>query len=670
MDPMDEIRRMFFVECEEHLETLQDGLDRLRDDRDDRETVNAVFRAVHSVKGGAAAFGLADLVTFSHAFETTLDHLRSGRIAVDERILRELPRAADLLARLVAAGRDGGSDGLDQMPAQIARLGALSGPEAEPEATGAEGMGTTERARWRIGFRPFPTLFERGNEPAALLRELALLGETRRLCHAEAIPGLEDFDAETVYLRWTIEIDTEAGREAIAEVFDFVAEDCELTIEPLAPLSPGAGAPLPAPAEPAPDAPRGSAQARGTDGGRGAAEGGTVRVDLERVDRLINLVGELVINQAMLTQLVAGGGLANASPVAVGLDELRHLTREIQESVLAIRAQPVKSLFQRMARIVRETAEATGKTVEFRAEGEMTEVDKTVIERLVDPLTHMIRNAVDHGLEHAERRAEAGKPRAGTVWLSAAHRSGRVLIEIRDDGAGIDRERVRGIAVEKGLITADSPLSDAEIDALLFLPGFSTARTVSDLSGRGVGMDVVKRSIMALGGRIVIQSEPGAGTRFGISLPLTLAILDGMIVSVGGETVVVPLSVVLEMLKPNEARIFPLGTDRVVKVRGEYVPIVDASQELGFPSGIEVGERVIILIETSEGERRALLVDAIQEQRQVVIKGLDAYGKIDGIAAATILGDGRIALILDTDAIVRNAAGRPRPAWASLAFAS
>jgi two-component system chemotaxis sensor kinase CheA len=386
-----------------------------------------------------------------------------------------------------------------------------------------------------------------------------------------------------------------------------------------------------------------------------------MRVDLARVDRLINLVGELVISQAALAQSVAEGGIRAAE----GLDALRQLTRELQESVLAIRAQPVKPLFQRMARVVRDAAAATGKPVELVTTGEGVEVDRTVIERLVDPLTHMIRNAVDHGLERPEARRAAGKPATGTVRLAAEHRSGRVLIEIADDGAGIDRARVRAIAVERGLVAPEASLGEAEIDGLLFLPGFSTARQVSDLSGRGVGMDVVKRSIAALGGRIAVASAPGRGTTFALSLPLTLAILDGMVVRVGGETVVVPLAVILEMLKPAPAELHRLGErGRVVQVRGEFLPLVDVAERLGFRATEAVGAGVVLVIETSDGERRALAVDAIEGQRQVVMKGLGAgWGTVRGIAAATILGNGRVALVLDVDALVDEATPRaPAPA--------
>ena len=357
----------------------------------------------------------------------------------------------------------------------------------------------------------------------------------------------------------------------------------------------------------------------------------------------------------MLTQRALEAGLGKVASVAAGLDDLEHLTRDIQESVMAIRAQPVRPLFQRMSRIVREVADQTGKSVRLKTEGENAEVDRTVIERLADPLTHMIRNAVDHGVERPEARVAAGKPQQGEVRLSAAHKSGRVIIEVSDDGAGIDRARVKAIAIRRGLVAADAQLTDGEIDNLLFLPGFSTAESVSNISGRGVGMDVVKRSILALGGRISISSRPGLGSTFSMSLPLTLAVLDGMVVKVADQTLVVPLTTILETLKPKLNDIYGLGPEsQVIGIRGGFTPLIDVALALGFRNTqSDPLSSVILLIETEGGVRSALMVDAIQDQRQVVIKSLEAnYGHVPGIAAATILGDGRIALILDADQIV------------------
>ncbi len=357
----------------------------------------------------------------------------------------------------------------------------------------------------------------------------------------------------------------------------------------------------------------------------------------------------------MPSQRVLEAGLARASGVATGLDELEQLTREIQDSVMAIRAQPVKSVFQRMPRLVREVAAMTGKSVRLVTDGENTEVDKTVIERIADPLTHMIRNAIDHGLETPERRLAAGKPEEGIVRLSALHRSGRVVIEVSDDGAGINRPRVKAAAVSKGLVPPDVALTDDEIDNLIFLPGFSTAETVSDISGRGVGMDVVRRSIQALGGRISIASRPGRGSTFTLSLPLTLAVLDGMVVTVDGQTLVVPLTAIVETLQPKSADVHGFGGGaRVIAIRDHFIPLIDVGCELGYrPDHADPLACVALLVECEGGARNALLVDAILGQRQVVIKSLEAnYRHVPGIAAATILGDGRVALILDVDAVV------------------
>jgi two-component system chemotaxis sensor kinase CheA len=404
-----------------------------------------------------------------------------------------------------------------------------------------------------------------------------------------------------------------------------------------------------------------------------AAAQPTIRVDLELVDRLIDLVGELVINQAMLAQRVGEIDLTRASNVQLALESLEQLTREIQDSVMAIRAQPVKSVFQRMPRLVRETAASTGKQVRLVTEGEGTEVDKTVIERLSDPITHMLRNAIDHGLETPDVRIAAGKPAEGTVRLSALHRSGRIVIEVSDDGKGINRTRVRELAIERGLISPDLSLTDDEVDNLIFLPGFSTAKEVSDLSGRGVGLDVVKRSIQSLGGRISIASKMGQGSTFTLSLPLTLAVLDGMVVSVGEQTLIAPLAAIVETLKPKKSDLRRLGTGMLLAVRDAIVPLIDVGVALGWRAEpIEPATGVALLVETEVGGCAALLVDGIQGQRQVVIKSLEQnFQRVESIAAATILGDGRVALILDVDSIVgerrvdAEADGSPRLAMAS-----
>lgn len=726
MDPMAVIRQTFFEECEEQLSEMESGLLAMNDGGSDSETVNAVFRAVHSIKGGAGAFKLNALVSFAHVFETVLDNIRSGRLDPDFEVMRIMLRAADVLADLVRMSRtvsDIDPSNWKPLAQELELLASrsssaqVSEAEALPEFEvttisfdGAEAASSAPEARmFEIAFRPQPGLFAKANEPAVLLRELGKLGDLETRCDTSSVPSLDTLNATEPHLSWSMRLTTNAEADAISEIFEFVEGDCTLEVstsaQPAATSNTGSGEPpsvgqdidsvlqgllasvraseapeaqaaIAAPAaspgsEPADNPGAGllANQATKIDeevreaaplsapppNGPGATSKSTIRVDLDRVDRLINLVGELVINQAMLSQRVVAEGFATSSLVMIGLDELEQLTREIQESVMAIRAQPVKPLFQRMSRIVREVCEATGKDVRLRTDGESTEVDKTVVERLADPLTHMIRNAVDHGVESREQRLAAGKPAEGTVRLSAAHRSGRVVIEVADDGAGIDRQRVRQKAVANGLISPDAQLSDSEIDNLLFLPGLSTANAISNISGRGVGMDVVKRSIQALGGRISITSRPGKGSTFSLSLPLTLAVLDGMVVSAADQTLVVPLTTIVETLMPSPGSIHSLGENaKVISIRGSFIPLIDVSFELGFcgPRN-DVTDRVAILVESETGGRHALLFDAIQDQRQVVIKSLESnYGKIRGIAAATILGDGRVALILDVDAVV------------------
>ena len=744
-DPMIEIRASFFVECEELLESLQDGLQIMDDGEGDDETINVVFRAVHSIKGGAGAFGLEELVRFAHQFESVLDGIRSGTITADRNAISVFFQSGDILADLVRAARDETESDGDRTQSVLASLAEILGDDGEDvqEVEAADfqpmtlsldlGIETEENDfpaieepqasetstfedGYTIHFTPDSTLYGSGNEPLHLLRLLREMGTIEVNCDTSSIPPLAEIDVEKSYLSWTIHLTTDEDEDAVRDVFDFVADLCTLTIS--GPGSAGPDAPMPSPpvppapppsppkASPPPEvaplqapsnepsamsnhpevkqpkptavvpAPKSTPPAKekpdGSSGAKSAKPRPTVRVDLERIDRLVNLVGELVINQAMISQSVEEADLPANSAVSDGLDEFMQLTRDIQDSVMMIRAQPVKSLFQRMSRIIRESSTMIGKSVRLKTEGDATEVDKTVIERLADPLTHMIRNAVDHGVENPADRLAAGKPEEGIVTLSAGHRSGRVIIEVSDDGAGINRPRVFEIAMEKGLIPANTQLTDSEIDNLLFMPGFSTASEVTDLSGRGVGMDVVKSAILALGGRVTIQSKPGHGTTFTISLPLTLAVLDGMVIDVAQQTLVVPLNTITETLTLAENDIRALGPlTSVIKVRDTFVPLLDLGAELGYraPMDSYIGA-IVLLIAQEDGTHAALVVDAIQDQRQVVIKGLqDTFGRVPGVAAATILGDGKIALILDPVDVVTNSDGRTRTARPNLQLA-
>ncbi|NRP17755.1 Chemotaxis protein CheA [Ensifer adhaerens] len=762
---MNEIKEIFFQECEEQLAELESGLLKLNDGDRDPETVNAVFRAVHSIKGGAGAFGLDDLVSFAHVFETTLDCVRSNRLDPGPEVLKVMLKSADVLADLTNAARDGGSVDEARSRQLIKELEALANGEVPQASAVAEPVAPVSKAApvavapvvndegfqpvafsfddfetdepasmemptYEIVFKPKSDLYAKGNDATLLLRDLSRLGEMSIHCDMDTLPSLDRLSPETAYFSWKVSLKTDKGEDAIRTVFEFAEWDCDLDVSLVSGETAPVGEELPmqpvpfdlsilddepvgpigvieeeeqlaaqqeirnaavaaagtasnvlqmaqsaarAPAEKsAGAAASAAAQSAAAQQAAASAATPTIRVDLDRVDRLINLVGELVINQAMLSQSVVENDANGTSSINMGLEELQQLTREIQDSVMAIRAQPVKPVFQRMSRIVREIADMTGKSVRLITEGENTEVDKTVIDKLAEPLTHMIRNAVDHGLETPEKRLAAGKSAEGTVRLTAKHRSGRIVIELADDGAGINREKVRQKAIDNDLIAADANLSDEEIDNLIFHAGFSTADKISDISGRGVGMDVVKRSIQALGGRINISSKPGHGSVFTMSLPLTLAVLDGMVVTVANQTLVVPLTAIVETLQPEAAAIHSFGSNqRLISIRNSFCPLVDVGRILNFrASQANPVEGVALLVESEGGGQRALMVDAIQGQRQVVIKSLEAnYTHVPGIAAATILGDGRVALILDVDTIVAASRGQSLKPEMSLAAA-
>lgn len=690
MTAQSSIRDMFFEEGEELLEALSDGLALMQSGQRDDETVNAVFRAVHSIKGGAGAFNLAALVAFAHRFETVLDEVRSHRLALDPQVMHALQRSADHLTDLMEDARNGTEHVHDQTAEFLAALNACLGRDgaASPEAgdqplayvplvldlgdlSDPATLHDPEASTYEIAFRPHAALCANGHDPALFLAALADLGSAEVRADLSRLPDFLTHDPAEAYLGWTIRLRTESPPDMIRDVFEFAEGLCDLDIVPVQDKGAPAASTLADTLQPLPDSTP-SAQGEPTsaransaadDKGAEALAGSdrtavkpTLRVDLDRVDRLINAVGELIINQSMIAQRVQELRLATDADVVAHVDDYRLLARDIQEAVMAIRAQPVKPLFQRMSRIVREAADSTGKTARLVTSGESVEVDKTVVERLADPLTHMIRNSVDHGLEKPEIRLAAGKDPCGTVYLSAAHRSGSVIITIRDDGAGLNRPRILEIARAKGLVAETAELTDAEIDALLFLPGFSTASSISNLSGRGVGLDVVRNAVAALGGRVVIASTPGKGTEFTISLPLTLAVMDGMVVSVAGQIMVIPISTILETIQPAEKELHMIGlSDRLFSTRGKFVPMVDVAECLGFVSPPSHPEpRTLLLVETENQGECALIVDRVFDQRQVVIKGLESnYQAVNGVSAATVLGDGHVALILDPEAIAR-----------------
>ncbi|ABD55758.1 chemotaxis protein CheA [Jannaschia sp. CCS1] len=714
----DEFRASFFEECEELLEAMHDGFGLMVNGEDDDETIHVVFRAVHSIKGGSGAFGLDDLVAFAHHFETALDRVRAGKTESSDDLLSLFQLCGDHLSDLVAAARNGDAVEPAQAEALSRQLDEVIGSPEDTDISETDAAETFEpltfdfdafddpsslpgiaddgaedmRAGFNVTFVAEPELFSCGNEPALLFKALDRYGRVQVAADLDDVPSLSRLDPTMPYMKWSIDLETDATEDVIRDVFDFVSDCAVIDIAPLdrsgPPLSelpdpiaddgPGAVEPTlpqiapvppvqeaivakvedtsapPTPPESSPPQEVGASKPTAPDAAKTTAAPQTIRVDFERVDKLINLVGELVIKEAMLSQAVEKLNLTNGNDVLQEIEGLKQLAGEIQEGVMAIRAQPVKPLFQRMARTIRDASTTTGKRVRLTMKGEAAEVDKTVLERLVDPLNHMVRNAVDHGLESAEERIAAGKPAEGTVTLSAAHRSGRVVIEISDDGGGINRDKVRQHAESRGLVLPDATLTPSEVDALLFMPGFSMKEEVSELSGRGVGLDVVRSEISALGGRMSISSELGKGTDFSISLPLTLAVLEGMVVEVAGQTMVVPITAIQETLQPSTAQIHTIGSGgRVLSIRNTLVPIEDLGAIFGFrDTPMDLDDRVLLVIETETEKRCALIVDRLQDQRQVVIKSLETnYSHVSGIAAATILGDGRIALIVDPEDI-------------------
>jgi two-component system, chemotaxis family, sensor kinase CheA len=710
MGSLDQLKQTFFDECSEALQQIENGLPDIRDGAGSEDTINAVFRSVHSVKGGAGIFGFEDLVKFAHVFETVLDEMRSGKLAATEEIVASLLQANDVLTDLIAMSRTGeaippdyGSECRAALE-QILRANSTGGESEDGDASAApadfddldfipvrvEELDSPDEAvefEYSIIFRPKPELLKNANEPLYILRELRKLGPLDLVVEIDRLPPLAELEADRPYLGWIGTLRTVAKREQLDEVFEFVIGDCELeiTATPVARRSAAVDAGsetesillpavLPFPGEeptlvPAPQSPtesaapqpamnataeRADASAPPRQGPAKPAAAGatTTRVELEKIDRAVNMVGELVIAQAMLGQVVHSLPEDVSSQLAQVLDQVVHHTRELKDSVMSMRAQQVGAVFQRMPRLVRELATKTAKKVRLEMLGESTEVDRSIIERLGDPLTHIIRNSIDHGIESPLDRAAAGKSEEGTIRLSAEHRGGRIVIEIRDDGGGIDSERVLKKARERGLVSLDAALSDDEINNLVFLPGFSTAEKVSDISGRGVGMDVVRRNIQDVGGRISLKSDRGRGMTIQLALPLTLAVMDGMVIRVRQETYVMPMAAIVECLRPPASDIHDLiGTPGMLKLRGNLVPLVQLCDLLDIGStGPASEERVVIITDAGEGSHFGIVVDELCGHQQVVVKSIEeSYGSVPGIAGATILGNGRVAFILDVE---------------------
>jgi two-component system chemotaxis sensor kinase CheA len=673
MDMMETFRQTYLEESFEGLEIMEAGLLELPPGRPDSEKINEIFRAAHSIKGGSGTFGFTEISGFTHVLETLLDEMRDYKRDVTQESIDVMLAAVDVLRDMLTKLQN--HEPIDEVRANQVqqKLEAILGGSAHAEtvqsnAAAPQAVKNEAPSSWVIKLVPEKGLLQTGNEPIRIFRELQTLGSLQVSAELDKLANIDAFNPEELAISWTLVLSgMEIELDDIKEVFEWIDGDgAQITIE--APITQAAPAQSSAPvdipvAAPSPVvAPKPIAKPVAAEGSTEASTGqkkapqqdGSIRVNLSKIDQMVNLVGELVITQSMLSQF---GDQAEQNPDSTewidklkeGLTHLERHTRELQESVMNIRMLPVSFAFNRMPRIVHDVSQKLGKNIELVMEGENTELDKTMLEQLTDPLVHIVRNSIDHGIESPEQRIATGKPEKGIVKMAAFHQGGNILIQITDDGAGINVDKVRQKAIEKGVIEADNNLTHEEIVDLIFHPGFSTADVVSDVSGRGVGMDVVRRNIRGLGGTVEVKTKRGEGSVFTIRLPLTLAILDGQLASVGSQTYVFPLVSIVESIQVDKSLVKGIaGQAELYKLREQYIPVIRLHNRFGVDDAkTDLSEGLLVVVE--EGGRRAgIFVDDLLGQQQVVIKSLETnFMKIGGIAGATILGDGTVSLILD-----------------------
>jgi len=689
---MAEIAKVFFQECREGLDVMEAGLLSL-DASADLENINTIFRAAHSIKGGAATFGFSAVAQFTHGVETLLDEMRNAARPVTEDAVQVLLKSCDCLREMMeaveaekpldAAKTTAVNEEIKRILADASGPARFPVPEATPPvappATTPAESSKSDISGWSIRFEPVLDLLRLRNEPTRMFAELERLGEIRVKADLSRLPDLEAIDAEACHLSWTIEIDGDIPQQQLNDIFDWVDARCKLEYTPrLKPAAEAAEAAVQAAAAQAAApiakaaalqaaAPIAKAAASAGPTPKAGGEAGSIRVATEKLDAIINLVGELLITQSMLSGFADGIKPNELGRLRQGLTQLSRHTRQLQESVMQIRMLPIGFAFNRFPRLVHDLSRKLGKKVELKLQGESTELDKTVLEKIGDPLVHLVRNALDHGLETPERRLAAGKGDTGTLELCAFHESGNIIIEVRDDGGGLNRSRILQKALDRGLVSSDQELTDEQVDNLIFMPGFSTAEQVSDVSGRGVGMDVVRRNINDLGGHVQIHSKEGAGSTIRIRLPLTLAILDGQLVRVGKEVFIISLLAILETIQIDPQRLNKLaGLTALYHLRDEYLPIVRLCDHFGVEPDNRDSEDGLLVIVEADGKRIGILVDDLLAQQQVVIKSLETnYGPVSDIAGATILGDGTVALIIDVPDLIRSSTERGGTAHAA-----
>ncbi len=679
----------FFTESAEHVETMESGLLELEQRPQDLDLLNRIFRAAHSIKGNSGMFNFTAIGGLTHKMENVLDLLRNEKIPVTPHVIDVLLRALDGLKGLLEAAQGGSETDVIAIQSVEKELEAcqIENQESRENQVGSASPQPvqSQRKSWRlitIDWIPLPELFQRGLDPGQIFKELHEMGMVKALqVRTNRIPSLEEMDPERCYLSWAIELETDVSVGQVESVFEFVQDGSELIItdcgsqkgEPYKRvgeilLEEGVVTPEQISESLAKQKPLGQIlveEKKATPAQVSIAlqkqqqikkgESASIRVDTEKIDKLINLVGELVITQSMITDLGEKFTINQLPVLQERIVQLERNTRELQERVMSIRMMPIGSAFHRFPRLVRDLSGKSGKQIQLVMSGEETELDKTLIEAIGDPLTHLVRNSADHGLEGPEERMANGKSERGTIRLHAYHDGGNICIAVEDDGRGLNREKIVRKAVERGIIADGSMMTDEEVNQLIFRAGFSTAEAITDVSGRGVGMDVVKRNIEGLGGTVTIESVAGQGSKLTLKLPLTLAIIDGMTVRVGEDNYIIPLITVTESIrpKPNDLQRI-VGKGEVVNLRGEWVPMVRLYEAFHVnPDYTDPVEALLVIVE-AEGRRVALLVDELTGQQQVVIKTLEQnYRKVEAISGATILGDGQVALILDVPGLAK-----------------
>lgn len=675
---MSQFQETFLQEAGENLEELEQGL--LALESGESADMNAIFRAAHSIKGGAGTFGFMPISNFTHTVESVLQKARDGELEMSADLITVLLASCDLIGDMLDIARNNGDTATIDTIACLEALMQYENSDVAPSSTAETSAGTDTSlfddgsaglfldTAWLITFKPKPHLPLTGSDPINILREIKTLGITEVKVHTAPVPLLDKIYPEEMYLWWEIKVTTDASKADIEDIFMFVEDDADITITQESPQA----APTEQKTEKkqeqesiaTPMEERRTTQDRRKAPERrqtGGAEQQYIRVAIDKVDNLINLVGELVTTNAMVEQHAGTDGEQpdnnKQQQLLSALQDMSMHTRNLQESIMAIRMMPVDFAFSRFPRMVRDTANKLGKQVRLVTDSGQTELDKTVIEKISDPLTHLVRNSVDHGIEMPEDRLAAGKTEEGTVTLKAFYKGGSVMITITDDGRGLNKDKIIAKAIQNGIITSADGMSDEDIYNMIFESGFSTAEVVTDVSGRGVGMDVVRKNIQSLGGSVFIESTPGKGSTFSISLPLTLAIVDAMATKVGGEIYMVPLLSIMESIRPTADMIQRIqGNMEVLCVRGEYLPLLRLGQAMKVPDSAHQSDPtkgIAVILET-ENEKIALVVDDLLGERQVVIKSIEKnYQSVEGISGATILGDGTVALILDLPGVIK-----------------